>query len=337
MERQPAGGRTLWLTVVTIVAAFVLADFVRSPLLPGSGADAIPSPRLTLWVPAAEGGGASAQVAQAAAAGLELSGRPTVVKRLRGGTSEAVAAFLARPVTRRGADLLVLGSATMTALARDEADRIVPGAAGHALEAKVLLRHSPSIGLLSRERLKLAAQPGSGIDGDAALVRTIRTAPASAVFAIPDDGWSRSRLAALVEAVGRGGTVPFVPYDADELAARARADGLTNLVLASRGVLAADLRKGRLRPLAWPVDGRRPPASWVALVAPASSRPAQVAELRGWVDQLNAEPRWRAHLRAHGRTPGGPWNRTLTRMVRREAGPGARGGAGAAVIARRAR
>lgn len=318
MQCENDRGRTLWLAVVILVAAFVLADFVRSPLLPSNGAGAIAAPKVTLWVPGPEAAGPAGQVAAGAAAGLDLAGHPTVVKRLDGGISAALAALLSRPA-RRGSDLLVLSSATVAGIGRDRTDHIVPGAAGAAVEAAALLRRSPAIGLLARERLELATRFGSGIDGDRALVETIRESPSHAVFAIPDDNWSRSELAALVERIGRGGTVPFVAYDDDDLVAHSRAEERTNLVLASRGSIAAEVGAGRLRALAWPAAAGRAPHSWVALVAPAAYRGRRLAELRGWIGQLVTEPRWRRHQRAHYRAPGHTWTPALAAMLRREA------------------
>jgi hypothetical protein len=317
MRRRGDHGRILWLALVVLVAAFVLADFVRSPLFPGSGAGAIAAPKLTLWVPAPEASGPAGQVAASAAAGLDLAGHPTVVKRLRGGTSAALVTLLSRP-SRQADDLLVLSSSTLAGIARDETDRIVPGAAGRALEASALLRRAPVAGLLSRERLELAASAGSGIRSGAELVSTIRAAPEAAVFAIPDDTWSHDELASLVDRVGRGGTVPFVSYEDDDLAARARADGLTNVMLASRGEIAAEARSGHLRPLAWPAAAGRPPRSWVVAIAPATYSRARLAELRDWVGTLIAEPRWRHHQRKRFRSPGRRWSPGLAATMRRE-------------------
>ncbi len=308
-------GRTLWLAVVILLAAFVLADFVRSPLLPGSGAGAISAPKLTLWVPGPEASGPGGQVAAAAAAGLELAGRPTVVKHLKGGTSAALAALLSAP-PRRSDDLLVISSSSLVGLARDETDAIVPGAAGSALEARALLRRAQAVGLLSRERLALASLPGSGIGDSADLVERIRRAPGSAVFAIPDDSWSRAELARLVNRSGRGGTVPFVAYEDDDLVARARADGVSKVLLGSRGALAAEARAGRLVPLAWPVG--RAPRSWVALVAPATYPRRRLAVLRAWIARLVDDPRWRRHERTDDRAPGRPWSPALEAMLRAE-------------------
>ncbi len=303
MQRDSAHGRTLWLAVVVLVAGFVLADFVRSPLLPGSGAAALSAPELTLWTPRTEAGGEAAVVARDAAAGLELAGHPTVVKQLPGGTSQAIAELLSRPPRRRTTDLLVLSSTTLASLARDRADRLVPGAAGQAVEAEALLRRSKPLGVLAEEPLALGAAPESGIKSSAELIAQIREAPESCVFGIADDGWSRVQLASLVNRAGIGGNVHFVPSESGALAAQATADGAANLVMAPRGAVRAEGRAGRLRRLDWPFDGGRSPRFWVGLVAPTRVPSARLADLRNSVAKLAKDRGWRSQLAARGRTP----------------------------------
>lgn len=292
----------MWLAVVVLVGAFVLADFARSPLFPGSGAAAIAAPQVTLWVPSSEAGGEGGEIAEAAAAGFELAGHPATVKRLPGGTSAAVTNLLARPPRDGGSDLLVVTSATLAGLARDEADRLVPGAAGQALEASALLRRSTPLGLLAEEPLALAAAPESGISTGAELIERVRREPERCVFAIDEDGWSRDQLAVLVNRVGEGGDVHFVSGDSGSLAAGALDVEGANLVMAPRDALRPELRAGRLRAVRWPLG--HAPRDWVALVAPPVYGGARLGVLRGMTSALIANRAWRRRLHAQGRRPG---------------------------------
>lgn len=303
MQRDHAPGRTLFLALVVLVGGFVLADFVRSPLLPGSGAAAVAPPRLTLWVPASETDGEATRLAERAAAGFDLAGHPAVVKHLSGATSGALASLLARRPRGRGSDLLVLSSTTLTSLARDRSDRLVPGAAGEAVEAMTLLRHSRPLALLSQEPLALGAAPGSGIRRSSQLAEMVRQDPSGSIFGIADDGFSRVQLAALVNAIGSGGSVLFTPSGSPALAVQTVESGRATLVMAAQSAVQAGARRKQLNRVAWPAAAGGAPDFWVALVAPGQLEHSGFAKLRRWVGALVREPHWRAQLREGGQLP----------------------------------
>ncbi len=302
MQQESTLGRTLWIGVLVLLVCYVAADLARSPFLAQRGAAAVRAPQLTLWITGPEAGGEAEIVARQAAAGLELENHSAVVKRLDGGSSHAVAEFLSQPPQLRGADLLVLTSSTLADLAHDREDRLVPGAAEQAVLAQALLRRSTPIRALTADRLAIAVNPQSQIDGTTDLLSAMRSAPWERLFAIADDSWSRVQLAALVERAGVSGEARFRVFSSGEEAARAVGDGTAETALVTRGALLGETARGNLRRLAWPVGGWAP-RTWIALVAPPGLATSRAAKLRHTVDRLLADPTWRAQQRRAGREP----------------------------------
>ncbi|HVY77497.1 MAG TPA: hypothetical protein VG898_03225 [Solirubrobacterales bacterium] len=311
MQQESTLGRTLWIAILVLLVCYVAADFARSPFFAQRGAAAVQAPQLTLWITGPEAGGEAEIVARQAAAGFELSGHSTVVKRLDGGSSHAVAEFLSQPRRRRSADLLVLTNSTLADLAHDRLDHLVPGAAEQAVLAQALLRRSTPIRALTADRLVVAVNPQAQIDGTTDLLEAMRSAPWDRLFAIADDSWSRVQLAALVERAGVDGEARFRIFGSGEEAGRAVGEGTAETALITRGALLAG---ANLRRLAWPVAGRVP-RTWVALVALPGLPAARAAKLRRIVDQLLADRSWRVQQRRAGREPFGAASGSLPALL----------------------
>jgi hypothetical protein len=315
MQRESTLGRVLWIALLIVLGAYVIADFVRSPFVAPSGSAAVRPAELTLWTPTGEASGETGLVVQDAAAGLELGGHATATKSLAGGSSQAVAEFLSRPPRDSGADLLVVTSATLADLAQDRRDRLVPGAAEEAALALALLRRATPVGLLESDPLAIGVDSGSSIRSTAQLLASLRATPSQRLFGIADDTWSRVELAAFVDRAGVDGNVRFSIFQTGAEAGQAVQTGAANTVLAPRGTIDEDVRAGRLRQLRWPFAGR-PPRFWVAVVAPSGLPRSQVASLRRWIRGLGHDRGWRRQLRRSGRVPADPSAGGLTAVLR---------------------
>jgi hypothetical protein len=315
MRRESLLGRTLWPVLLVALVGYVVADFVHYPVIASTGSAAVPTPQVTLWVAATESGGEAEVVARDAAASLELHGRSTTIKTLQGGSSQAVAGFLAAGRRGRGthgagssaapapAQLLVLTSTTLADLARDRDEQLVPGAALEAAVAQALLRRAIPIGVLSDDPLALAVPRDAEVRTSGELLAAMRADPARQLFAIDDDAYSRDQLAALVQRAGVPGRTRFSVLPSGREAAAAMELGDANAVLTSRSALAGEARARRLRALAWPFGRGRAPVAWAMLLAPPGMPAAQVATLRRAVAALVREPQWRRVLRRQGRAP----------------------------------
>ena len=297
MERESKLGRTLWFALVIFLAGYVILDFARPSILAQLGSAAVRPTQITLWVPPGEAGGEAAAIIQGAAGALELQGHPTAVKELEGGTSEAVAEFLAR---RQGGDLLVLTSSTLAGIAHDRHDRLVPGAAEQGLLASELLRRSRPLAVLASEPLALAVSPGSATGDSGDLIDSLRREPSQQLFAIGGNSWSRVELANLVSKAQVEGDVHFSVFPSTAEASNAVAAGTATALLATRGTVLEEVRRGQLRGLGWPFGRHRAPRFWVALAAAPGADPARLAELRRWITRLRKDRIWQGELRADG-------------------------------------
>jgi len=306
----------LWLALLVLLCGYVVADFVRSPFVASSGSAAVRPAQLTLWVVGAEAGGDAGTVAQQAAASLELAGHTTVVKSLDGGTSQAVADFLARRSGSDGANLLVVTGATLADLAHDRADRLVPGASEQAAVAQALLARAEPVGALASSPLALGVPAGSTVDSGPSLLAAMRTTPWDRLVAIADDTWSRVQLAALVAHVGVSGHTRFSVFPSAADAVQGAEIGEANMVMASRGAVRGEARSGQLRTIPWPHDAGPTPRDWVALVSAPSAAPESLAASSSWIGTLSRDTSWHRALRREGRDPLVAQGRQLTALLR---------------------
>jgi tripartite-type tricarboxylate transporter receptor subunit TctC len=313
MKRESRLGRALWLVLLILLGGYVAADFVRSPFSAPRGAAAVRRAAVTIWAPAGEATDESGAVLSQAAAGLELGGHPTVVKTIPGGSTRALISFLSRRRPERG-QLLAISSTTLADLAHDRRETLVPGAAEEAALARALLRHSRPVGMLASAPLEVAVDRSSAIRNGSELVATLAAEPGELLFGIDDDTFTRDQLAAFVEGAGVNGEVRFSVLQSASEAGQAISGGSAETVLAGRPALHGQ----HLRTLGWPIPDPQPHA-WVALVARPSVSSADLAKVRSWVDTLQTEPIWRAHLRAEGRDPADPGTHPLASLIRHSA------------------
>lgn len=300
--RESTLGRAAWIGLLVVLCAYVTVDLARSPFPGSTGSASLRRAQLTLWVPGPEAGGTGMVVARQAAAGLELLGLPTVVKRLPGGSSQGVGAFLGRRSRRGHGELLVVTSSTLADLAHDRDDKLVPGAAQVALVARQLLVRSVPLAMLSADPLLLGVGRGAGITESPALLAVLRRQPGRRLVAIGSDSFSRVQLAALLKRAGVAGHVRFDIRESAPVAVEAVQSGGAGSVLSPRSAVLEELRGGLLRGLRWPLDGGRAPRAWVALVASPRLGAAKIARLRRWAGELSGDRRWRASQRRQGRT-----------------------------------
>jgi len=317
MKRESRLGRALWLVLLVLLGGYVVADFVRSPFSAPRGSAAVRATAVTIWSPAGEAGDESGPVLDEAAAGLELGGHPTVVKSIPGGSAQALISFLSRRHAGRG-QLLAITSTTLADLAHDRRETLVPGAAEEAALARALLRHSKPVGMLASDPLEVAVARESQVRSGPALVTSLAAAPSEQLFGIDDDTFSRDELAALVDGAGVNGEVHFTVFQSSADAGEAIETGTAQTVLAGRPALRGDVHDRRLRSLGWPLPGSDPRA-WVALVARPAIGATALGTLRRWVAGLQAEPHWRAILRAEGRRPADPGTKALAGLIRHTA------------------
>jgi hypothetical protein len=313
MKRESRLGRALWLVFLILLGGYVVADFVRSPFSAPRGSAAVRPAAVTIWAPAGEVGDESGSVLGAAAAGLELGGHRAVVKSIPGGSAQALISFLSHRGPGRG-QLLAITSTTLADLAHDRHETLVPGAAEEAALARALLRESKPVGMLASNPLELAVEKGSAIRNGSELVASLAAAPDEQLFGIDDDTYSRDQLAAFVEGAGVDGEVRFSVFQSASDAGQALATGAAETVLVGRPAL----RQTSLRKLGWPLATPQPRA-WVALIARPSVDASDLTDLRAWVADLQAEPQWRAHLRAEGRRAADPGTRALAGQIRHTA------------------
>jgi tripartite-type tricarboxylate transporter receptor subunit TctC len=313
MMRESRLGRALWLILLVLLGGYVVADFVRSPFSATRGVAAARPAGVTIWAPAGESGGESGPVLAQAVAGLELSGHPTIVKSIPGGSAQALISFLSRRHPKHG-QLLAISSTTLADLAHDRRETLVPGAAEEAILARSLLRHSKPVGMLAADPLEVAVERDSPIQTRAEMLGSLTADPSEQVFGIGDNTFSRDQLAALVEGAGVDGEVRFSVLQSDGEADQAIADGSADAVLVGRSAIL----HGHLRSLGWPLP-EPDPYSWVALVAPAATDANDLDTLREWISGLQHDPHWRANLRAEGRRPSAPGVKKLAASIRRTA------------------
>jgi hypothetical protein len=313
MKRESRLGRALWLVLLVLLGGYVVADFVRSPFSAPKGVAAVRGAAVTIWVPAGEAGDESGAVLTGASAGLDLGDHTTVIKSIPGGSARALISFLSRRHGGRG-QVLAITSTTLADLARDRHETLVPGAAEEAALARALLRRAKPVGMLASDPLEVAVERQSPIRNDSELVASLRAAPGEQLFGIDDDTFSRDQLAALVAGAGVDGEVHFADYQSGAAAAHSAAIGTDGAVLAGRPALLGE----GLRRLGWPIATRQPRA-WVALIARAEVGASELGTLRSWVADLQAEPHWRANLRAEGRHAAAPGTRALARLIRHTA------------------
>ena len=296
MSRDSRLTNALWVATLALIAAYAITNFARGPFGSSSGSAAMAPPQLTLWVPGPERGAEGMTVAREAAAELELEGRRVAVKGLPGGSSRGISGFLSRR-SGRAPGLLVLTSSTLADIAHDRHENLVPGVAAEALLSGELLRRSHSVGVLAAEPLQIGVPASSPIRGPTGLLAMLRSEPGRLLVALSQDSYSRVALAGLLERSGTRGSIRFEVHESPAVAVDAAETGAANLVLAPRGAVLPDLRRERLRPLAWPVAGAAP-RSWVALVAPPRIGPHLLGRLRRTVARVTVSPAWR---RSQGR------------------------------------
>jgi hypothetical protein len=292
-------GRVLWPALVLLTLTYVVADFVRNPLIDSIGDAAVRPAALTLWVPSTESGTDTSVLAGEAARRLSLPSGRTVTTTVAGGASAAVERFLGSPCRSCGR-LLAVSSTTLADIARDADDTEFPDGPVRAQHARDLLQHATAIGVLSDDPLTLAVRPTSGIRTGAQLAAGLRARPHQQVFAIADDTYTKDNLASLVRETRVHGHVPYRVYSSSQVASLALPAGNADVVLAPRSALLPDIRAGRLRALAWPLPGGAPRA-WTALIAGRGLGAADVAALRRQVRGLAADAGWLTMLRRGGR------------------------------------
>jgi tripartite-type tricarboxylate transporter receptor subunit TctC len=302
MQRESTLARGLWIGMLVLLCAYIAVDLLSSPFEGGdSGRAAVRPPEVTLWVPAPEAGGETMVVARQAAAGLELRGHPSVVKRLKGGSSPSIARMLTSRPGGPGDDLLVISSSTLAEIAHDRYETLVPGAAEQSLVARQLLLRSRPLALLSADPLLLGVPRGSAITNTHGFLAALRRHPSRRLIAIGEDAFSRAQLASLLKRAGISGDVRFDVRESGPVAAEATQEGAAGSVLTPRGTVLGDVRSGRLHRLEWPLGGGRPPRDWVAVVAPPRLGAAAGARAGRWLQALARDPHWRAAQHRQGR------------------------------------
>lgn len=301
MRRLPRLDRSLWPLLVALLAVYAVADLVRHPFLGDSGRAAEPPGGLTVWMPGTEAGDAPAALVRDAARGLRAGGRTGRVSVVPGGPSDSVAHLLSAPRPHT-VELVAVTSTTLTDLARDRAERLIPLAGMRAARAQAALATATPVGVLGEDPLAIAVRRSSAIAGRDALLTGLRRAPHRWLFAVGDDTWSKAALAALVEGAGVHGHVRFSTFPSSQDALLSLRLGDVDAVLTTRSAIVADRGRGAVRSLRWPLD-RPAPRAWTALYAPASLPPELVRTLRDQVRAVTRSARWHRLLAEGGRTP----------------------------------
>lgn len=306
MQDESPLGRALWAIVLSVVVAIVLFSFARRPLLSGDGEASGFSRPLTLWVAGAEGGGGQAEaVARQLADCWQASGRSATVGVLPGGSSSSVVDFLER-VRNTPDELLLISGTTLSDIARERDDLLLPEPRERAQHAVRLLGRAAPIAVLEGERLALAVRADSPVRTAAQLLSLLSRQPARPIVGVADDAWLEGNLAALVQSVGLHQDMPYDVFTSSHSAVLGLDEGQAQAVLAPSSALHRDLRDGRLRELPWPPAGGQAPRGWVAIVAPAGLSPRTVAALREQTHGLCTGAAWSRLLREDGLAPVAP-------------------------------
>lgn len=292
VARDSRIGQALWPALVLAALAFVVLDLVQHPFAGDTSEAAVgPQARWTLWLAETEAGNESGAVIREATDSLLLYGRPAGLRLLPGGSSRAVSAFFAHhgPPGR----LLAISSETLAELAQARAGALFGEDPLQAAHAQALLARATPMGMLSEDRLAIAVSPGSSVRSASGLFAQMRSAPSSHVFAIANEGWAQDNLAALVRDAGVQGVVPYRAFPSTQDAVLALAAGSANVMLATRGAIAAEVRAHRLRELPWPPASGGAPRVWVELLAPPDESTTRIRALRRQLDGLSHNAVWR--------------------------------------------
>lgn len=303
MANQTTFDRSLWTIVLTVAVAFVVFSFAKGPLTsPDGPAEALTRP-LTLWVAGGEAAGETETLAHQAAACWQMGGHQATVGVLPGGSVEAVGDFLHR-AHGTSSDLLLLTSATLSEIAY-EALR-PPGSPAHARAqdaAQRLLEATP-VAVLGRDSLSLAVRSDSTIHTTSQLLALLHGRPTRPLLGVAAEAWLEGSLATLAQSAGVEGAMPFDAYRSSREAVVSLDAGEADAIVAPHSDLAADLRGGWLRQLAWPAAPRGSSSEgWVAILAPSGLSPGVVASLRQEASTLCSNDGWDQRLREDGLTP----------------------------------
>ncbi len=301
MNDETSFDRSLWTIVLTIVVAIVIFSFAEGPLTASDEPAAALAQPLTLWVAGGEASAETETLAHQAAACWQLSGHQADVGVLPGGAVDAVGDFLHRA---HGAsdDLLMLTSATLSEIAY-EALR-PPGSPAREraqATARQLLDATP-VAILGRDSTSLAVRSSSPIHNTSQLFALLRSHTSEPLLGVAAGAGLEGSLANLAQSAGVVGEMPFNAYRSSREAVVSLDAGEADAIIAPHSVLAADLRKGALRQLAWPA----PVAvnqGWVAIMAPSGLNARAVASLREQAAQLCNGDGWRERLRHDGLSP----------------------------------
>ncbi|HEY2536285.1 MAG TPA: hypothetical protein VGI24_04800 [Solirubrobacteraceae bacterium] len=299
MQDESRLGRSLWAILLSVVVAIVIFSFARHPLLGGDGEASGFSRPLTLWVAGAEGNGQAQATARELAGCWEMSGRPVTVGVLPGGASSSVVDFLER-VHGTPDELLLITSTTLSDIARDRQDQLLPEPREHAQRAVHLLAGAAPIAALGGERLALAVRADSPVHSSSELLsaRYVQTSPP--LFGVAEDTWLEGNLAALVNSSGLHGDLPYSVFTSSRSAVLSLEAGEVQAVLAPYGAIHQAVRSGRVRELPWPRAGGRTPRTWSAIVAPTGLSTATIHTLREQTRGLCTGPERRRLLRKDG-------------------------------------
>jgi hypothetical protein len=294
--------RSLWTIVLTIVVVIVVFSFAQGPLTTSAGPAAALGHPLTLWVAGGETAGETETLAQQAAACWQMKGRQANVGVLPGGSVEAVGDFL-HGTHGASDDLLLLTSATLSEIAY-EALR-PPGSPARAraeAAARALLEATP-IAILGRDSMSLAVRSDSPIHATGELLALLRSHPSHPLLGVAAEAWLEGSLATLAQSAGVEGEMPFDAYRSSREAVVSLDAGEADAILAPHSALAADLRQGGLRQLAWPASPSAGNEGWVAIMAPSGLNARTVASLRQQATQLCSGSGWRRRLLQDGLSP----------------------------------
>ena len=286
------------MVVLGSVVAIVIFSFARRPLFEGNGEASGFSHPLTLWVTGAEDGGQAEAVARQLAGCWQEDGRSVTVGVLPGGSSSAVLDFLDR-VHDTPDELLLVTDTTLSDIARDRADRLLPEAQERARRALGLLADAAPITVLQGDRLALAVRAGSPVRTTPQLLALLRSQPSRPLFGIAADSWLEGNLAALVQGAGLHGDMPYGLFTSSRSAVLALDAGQTQAVLAPSGAIEEELGHARPRELAWPLEGGHAPRTWVAVIAPTGLNAGAIATLREQAHGACASAAW-SRLREGG-------------------------------------
>lgn len=304
---RPAWVRWAWPALLALVVVFVLSDFLRHPFRPFQPqADASERPTgLRLSITGTEAGDPVGAMSRSLAAALDARGGSaadggrTVAERLQGATTTAVESVLGVGDGSRHR-LLVLTPQTLVQLQQDRGETIVPGVAVRAERAWGRLVAARPVALVAADPLTLEVRPDSGLRTIEGLARALRRSPESKVFGVGLDSWSRAALATLVRDARVEGTVSYRSFLNARDAAAAVADGDAQVVVGTRGAAEGVDPVDRLRPLTGPWPGDLAPARWIAVVAPESTPPRDLARLRRRLRAVVRSPAWARTLRDQG-------------------------------------